>query len=64
MFLDDLPTAPRYDAIIVGAGPAGVSCAMALAAARRRVLVLEAGGRQPSSATTPSADTLAGKASS
>jgi len=46
MFLDDLPTAPRYDAIIVGAGPAGVSCAMALAAARRRVLVLEAGGRQ------------------
>jgi choline dehydrogenase-like flavoprotein len=46
MFLDDLPTAPRYDAIIVGAGPAGVSCAMALAAARRRVLILEAGSRQ------------------
>ena len=46
MFIDDLPTAPRYDAVIVGAGPAGVSCAMALAAARRRVLILESGGRQ------------------
>ena len=46
MFIDDLPTSPRYDAVIVGAGPAGVSCAMALAAARRRVLILESGGRQ------------------
>ena len=46
MFLDDLPAARRYDAVIVGAGPAGVSCAMALAAARRRVLIVESGGRQ------------------
>ena len=38
------PTAPRYDAVIVGAGPAGLSCAMALAAAGRRVLVIESGG--------------------
>ncbi len=44
MFLDDLPNASRYDAVIVGAGPAGLSCAMALAAARRRVLVIESGG--------------------
>ena len=48
MFLDDLPGAPRYDAVILGAGPAGVSCAMALAAAGRRVLILEAGGSQAS----------------
>ena len=46
MFIDDLPTSSRYDAVIVGAGPAGVSCAMALAAARRRVLIIESGGRQ------------------
>jgi choline dehydrogenase-like flavoprotein len=46
MFLDDLPTASRYDAVIVGAGPAGLSCAMALAAARKRVLVIESGGAQ------------------
>jgi choline dehydrogenase-like flavoprotein len=46
MFLDDLPAARRYDAVIVGAGPAGVSCAMALATARRRVLIVESGGRQ------------------
>jgi choline dehydrogenase-like flavoprotein len=45
MFLDDLPTATRHDAVIIGAGPAGLSCAMALAAARRRVLILESGGR-------------------
>ena len=44
MFLTDLPTAPRYDAVIVGAGPAGLSCAMALSAAGRRVLVIESGG--------------------
>jgi GMC oxidoreductase len=44
MFLDDLPTASRYDAVIVGAGPAGLSCAMAMMAARRRVLVIESGG--------------------
>jgi hypothetical protein len=44
MLLADLPTAPRYDAVIVGAGPAGLSCAMALSAAGRRVLVIESGG--------------------
>ncbi len=32
MFLDELPTDLRYDTVIVGAGPAGLSCAMALAA--------------------------------
>ncbi len=46
MFLDDLPGANRYDAVIVGAGPAGLSCAMALSAARKRVLVIESGGAQ------------------
>jgi choline dehydrogenase-like flavoprotein len=46
MFLEDLPAASRYDAVVVGAGPAGLSCAMALAAARRRVLVIESGGAQ------------------
>lgn len=46
MFIEDLPSAPRYDAVIVGSGPAGVSCAMALAAARRRVLIVESGGLQ------------------
>ncbi|MEO5819081.1 MAG: GMC family oxidoreductase [Vicinamibacteraceae bacterium] len=46
MLLDDLPTASRYDAVIVGAGPAGLSCAMALAESRRRVLVIESGGAQ------------------
>jgi choline dehydrogenase-like flavoprotein len=44
MFLDDLPTDLRYDAVIVGAGPAGLSCAMALADARKRVLLIESGG--------------------
>ena len=44
MFLDDLPPATRYDAVIVGAGPAGIACAMALAEARQRVLILESGG--------------------
>ena len=46
MFLDDLPSASRYDAVIVGAGPAGLSCAMALTAAGRKVLVVESGGAQ------------------
>jgi choline dehydrogenase-like flavoprotein len=46
MLLDALPAAPRYDAVIVGAGPAGLSCATALAAARKRVLVIESGGVQ------------------
>src|SRR5829696_1739955 len=44
MLLGDLPTTSRYDAIIVGAGPAGLACAMALSAAGRRVLVIESGG--------------------
>jgi hypothetical protein len=44
MLLADLPTNPRYDAVIVGAGPAGLSCAMALSSTGRRVLVIESGG--------------------
>jgi hypothetical protein len=46
MLLDDLPDASRYDVVVVGAGPAGLACAMALADARKRVLVIESGGAQ------------------
>jgi choline dehydrogenase-like flavoprotein len=47
MLLAELPANARYGAVIVGAGPAGVSLAMALADAGRRVLVLESGGEIP-----------------
>jgi choline dehydrogenase-like flavoprotein len=47
MFLADLPSSDRYGAVIVGAGPAGLSLAMALAGAGRRVLVLESGEAVP-----------------
>ena len=47
MFIDDLPISPSYDCFIVGSGPAGMSCALALAAARRRVLILESAAPRP-----------------
>jgi choline dehydrogenase-like flavoprotein len=47
MFLVDLPPADRYAAVVVGAGPAGLSLATALAADDRRVLVLESGALAP-----------------
>lgn len=40
----------RWDAIVVGSGPAGSACARALALARKRVVVLERGGTVPCSA--------------
>ena len=36
-------TADRYDAVIIGAGPAGLNAALVLGGARRRVLLLDGG---------------------
>src|SRR5918994_722840 len=44
MLLTDGPVAGRtYDCIVIGSGPAGISLALALGEANRRVLVLESG---------------------
>jgi hypothetical protein len=43
---DGIPAADRYDAVVIGTGPAGLSVAMALADAGRRVLAFESGGHQ------------------
>jgi choline dehydrogenase-like flavoprotein len=43
MFVTDRFDAAVYDCIIVGSGPAGISLALALAKARKRVLVFESG---------------------
>jgi choline dehydrogenase-like flavoprotein len=40
--------APLYDVCIVGAGPAGLTLALALAGCGRKVLLLETGGIEPS----------------
>jgi choline dehydrogenase-like flavoprotein len=47
MFLRELPTNLAYDAIVAGAGPAGLTLATTLAERDRRVLVLESGGEGP-----------------
>lgn len=41
---DPLPLAPRYDVCIAGGGVAGITLALRLAAKKKRVLMLEAGG--------------------
>jgi len=38
---------PDYDACVIGAGPAGLACALRIHARGLRVLVLEAGGERP-----------------
>ncbi len=43
--------APRWDAVIVGGGPAGLSAALVLGRARQRVLVLDNG--RPANAVSP-----------
>lgn len=43
MFVTDRFDAALYDCFIVGSGPAGISLALALAKARKRVLVFESG---------------------
>jgi thioredoxin reductase len=47
---------PLYDVIIVGGGPAGLSAALVLGRARRRVLVLDSG--QPRNAPSPASHSL------
>jgi len=47
MFLRELPSSLGYDTVIAGAGPAGLTLALALAERSRRVLVLESGGEGP-----------------
>jgi flavin-dependent dehydrogenase len=45
MFLADRGVPGAYDAFVIGSSPAGLSLALALADAGRRVLVVESGGR-------------------
>jgi choline dehydrogenase-like flavoprotein len=47
----DGATSWRADVCVVGAGPAGIAIALALADAGARVLVLESGGRRPDAAS-------------
>lgn len=49
MFLRELPSSLEYDAVVAGAGPAGLTLALTLAERDRRVLVLESGGDGPPS---------------
>src|SRR5262245_42163628 len=49
MLLRELPSSLEYDAVIAGAGPAGLTLALTLAERDRRVLVLESGGDGPPS---------------
>jgi hypothetical protein len=49
MFLRELPSSLGYDAVVAGAGPAGLTLALTLGGRGRRVLVLESGGDGPPS---------------
>lgn len=44
VYLKDFAPTGAYDVCIVGAGPAGISCALGLARNGKRVLILEGGG--------------------
>src|SRR5262245_18839722 len=46
--IGDSEFAPEYDLCIVGAGPAGLTLALALAGMGRSILLLETGGIEPS----------------
>ena len=52
MYVNALPSNARYDVVVVGAGPAGITLATTLGAAGRRVLLVESGGSQPGAAVS------------
>ncbi|HEX6387932.1 MAG TPA: NAD(P)/FAD-dependent oxidoreductase [Solirubrobacteraceae bacterium] len=57
--IDDIPGRGAYDAVIVGGGPAGLSTALVLGRARRRVLVVDSG--RPANAVSQGVGGLLGQ---